>query len=298
MKNYIRMFLGVILVGAILVSCQEELVDSKKYDVKLDPSKAPSATTNDPVKISAAYADLSGSSVDGSLDRGILISKTNTFASRTVISAAADGNFTVKAPSLSPNTTYYYRTYSTNLEGGTTLGAIKSFTTKIGFTAFSISYLTATEDDWDNAGFDDIDKDDDEESWGLYWFNQTAGQLCMRSYSWISAGALTPENYLLFPGMELDGVDGIFNIVVKAHNASYFREKFKVVISKEPITFENCQNAEVLFTHTLANNNIFTRAIDIPASYEGGTVYLAIAHFDCTDWVALNFLGGTFSYAK
>lgn len=293
-----KLFFGVILAGAILSSCQEDLVDSKKYDTKLDPSQAPTATTNDPVKISAAYADLSGSSVDGTLDRGILISKANDFKSVTVIPATADGNFTVKAQGLAPNSTYYYRSYATNMDGGTTLGAIKSFTTKTGFTAFALSYTTATLADWQGVGFTSIDKDGDGNNWGLAWFNQDAGQICMRSASWVSAGALTPENYLLFPSWDLDGVDGMFTIVVKANNASYYREKFKVVISNAPITEENCREAEVLFVHTLANNNIFTKVIDIPAKFEGGPVYLSIAHFDCTDEVALNLLGATFSYAK
>lgn len=296
MKRRNLLYFLIVFITATFVACDDDIVKSD-YDLKVDNTQAPTATTKDPIKVSAAYAELSGTSVKGTLDRGVLVSKTQDFKSVTVVPASADGDFTVKAQALTPNTTYYYRSYATNVEGGTGLGAIKSFKTKVGFTGFSIDYKTATISDWESAGFGNIDKDGDGESWDLAWFSQANNQICMRSYSWDDA-ALTPENYLLFPEIDFDGVDGLLTVVLKGNDGTYFKEKFKVVISNEAITEENCRDAEVLFVHTLANNSIYTKVIDIPAKFEGSKVYIAIAHFDCSDEYALNLLGATFSYAK
>lgn len=298
MKRYIKLFLGVVFAGLLINSCQEDLIDSNNYETKLDLSKAPIVTTNNPVKVSAAYANLAGTETGATVDRGFLLSKSNSFTTGVmVIPADLEGDFIVKAGSLSPATTYYHRAYATNLEGGTTLGEIKSFTTREGYTGFSISYLDATEDDWVGIGFDDIDKDGDGETWGLSFFDSEAGLICMKSASW-AGSPLTPENYLLFPVMAFTGIDGIFTINMVATNPNYPAEKFKVVVSDEPITIDNCQEAEVIFTHTLANKNILKQAIDVPATYEGGDVYFAIAHFDCSDNDKLAFLGATFDFAK
>ncbi|MBN1187031.1 MAG: choice-of-anchor J domain-containing protein [Bacteroidales bacterium] len=297
MKKYNKFFFGFVITALIATSCQEDLIDAGKYDTKLDASKAPSATTSNPVKVSAAYAILAGSEIGGTEDRGILLSASDDFASVTVIPASSEGNFEVKAESLTPNKTYYYRSYATNLEGGTSLGEIKSFKTRDGFTAFTIDYLTSPMADWLDAGFGDIDKDGDGNSWYMVYYDEEASQIWMKSASWASS-PLTPENYLLLPMMNFEGVDGTLTINMQSTDANYPAEKFKVVVSNEPITVDNCQQAEVLFTHTMADGNVFTKAIEVPASYEGGEVYFAIAHFDCTDNYQLAFLGATFSYAK
>lgn len=307
MKNYIKLFVFMLAGAVTFSSCQEELVNPDEYRIEYDQTKAPSLGEASIVKVSAGYAVLQASADTGAVDRGFLISESeNDFSAAKVISVKknadivevnSDGTFTLRASGLQGQKTYYFKSFAANFEGGTVTGSVQSFTTRESVVAYEISTAGSSLDDWQNAGFESIDKDGDGLGWDLTFYDEEAGQVTFISYSWYGA-ALTPENYLVFPELPLDGVDGTISVSVQAADADWSQETFKVVISDAPITEENCRDAEVLYTNTLSGGDVFSATVDIPAAYEGGNIYLALVHAEVTDMYAIMFLGTQLSYAK
>lgn len=306
MKKYIKPFIFLLGVTFTFTSCQEELVSSEDYRIEYDESKAPALGEGTVSKVSAGYAILKATADADAIDRGFLLSKSETdFSSAQVISVENDAavvtidgtSFELKASNLSGQTTYYYRPFASNFEGGTVLGTVQSFTTRESATTFSISYDTATEEDWNSAGFTTIDIDGDGNDWALGYYDEDEGQIAFVSYSW-SGSALTPDNYLVFPEFVLDGVDGTFSFSIVAGDPDWYAENVKVVIHDSPITEANAAETTVLYEHTLANENIFSASVDIPESYEGESVYIALVHADVSDYYNVYMLEASFSFAK
>lgn len=287
-----------LLVATSFFACEEELVKSD-FDVAIDAAKTPVVTTTELSKLSASYAVLTGTATGEVVDKGFLVSTNPEFSAPIVFATkeVKEGSFELKAVGLNSSTTYYVKAFATSLLGGTALGEVKTFKTREGFNAFAISALTATIDDWSNAGFDDIDMDGDGNTWKLSYYNKDAGQVWLTSASWASA-PLNPDNYLLFPEFDLAGVDGVLTLKLQGADPDYPKEKFKVIISDAPITADNAANAEVLFTHTLADAKAFTKSVEVPAKYEGEKVYMALVHFDSTDNYQLGLISASFDYAK
>jgi hypothetical protein len=307
MKNYIKIFVFIFAGAVALTSCQEELVNPDEYRIEYDQTKAPSLGDASIVKVSAGYAILQASADTGAVDRGFLISESeNDFSAAKVISVKkdadvveldSDGTFSLRASGLQGQKTYYFKSFAANFEGGTVTGSVQSFTTRESVVAYKISTAGSSLDDWQNAGFESIDKDGDGLGWDLTFYDEAETQVAFISYSWYGE-PVTPENYLVFPELSLDGVDGTVSVSVQAADADWSAETFKVVISDAPITEENCRDAEVLYTNTLAGGDVFSATVDIPATYEGGNIYLALVHAEVTDMYAIMFLGTQLSYAK
>lgn len=307
MKNIIKLFVFTLAGAFAFTACQEELVNPDDYRIEYDQTKAPSLGDASIVKVSAGYAVLQASADTGAVDRGFLISESeNDFSSATVISVKndanvvelnSDGTFTLRASGLQGQNTYYFKSFAANFEGGTVTGNVQSFTTRESVVAYKISTAESSLDDWQNAGFESIDKDGDGLGWDLTYYDDEETQIAFISYSWYGT-ALTPENYLVFPELALDGVDGTVTVNVQAADADWSAETFKIVISDVPITEENCRDAEVLYSNTLAGGDVFSASVDVPAAYEGGNIYLALVHAEVTDMYAIMFLGAQLSYAK
>lgn len=141
------------------------------------------------------------------------------------------------------------------------------------------------------SNFTLIDKDGDGFNWRtVLWVDENevpTGEYGVLSESWDSVTklALTPENYLVLPAVTINS-DGRFTAVFYSiEDEDYFYEKFKIIISSEPITSANCRNAAVLLTQTLPEGGKipYTAEVEIPAEYNGSPAYLAICHFDCPD---------------
>jgi len=289
-----------LLSGIILMSCQEELVDGSKYSTVFDSSKTPVAHTGTATKISAFFAVITGSasSADSIWDCGIMVADNKVFNKPTVVTSSTDGgDFQVKVTGLTDSTVYFYRSYAVNPSGGGAYGETDSLLTKVGVPAFSINAEADSVGAWSLIGFTTIDKDGDGEDWYFGYYDKDSTQGCYLSQSW-NQGALTPENYLLLPGILLDGFDGGITIDLVAMDPDYYAEKFKVVISDSPITSENCQSAEVLYENTLPDAEVLEFSVDIPDSFNGKTVYIGLAHYDCSDNYALALTGFKVYYAK
>ena len=89
------------------------------------------------VTLSGSVPNAGSSSVT---QRGICYATSNnpTTANSTKTATGTTGDFTVDLSNLSPNTTYYYRTFATN-SYGTAYGQVKSFTTLTGKTIANYS---------------------------------------------------------------------------------------------------------------------------------------------------------------
>ena len=128
------------------------------------------------------------------------------------------------------------------------------------------------------------------------------GEDCVSSQSYDSdAGALTPDNYLVSPQITLGGS---ITFWAQAQDASYAAEHFGVAVSTTGNTDANDFTTIQEWTMTAksgskaGNGNYMTRSgnrasgtwyqFTVDLSAYSGQGYVAIRHFNCTDWFYLN----------
>ena len=124
--------------------------------------------------------------------------------------------------------------------------------------------------------------------------NSSSGMMLSESYisaatSGGSGTAVTPDNYLVSPQIELSGS---MTFYAAARMSNYPAEKFSVLLSTSGTTSVS-DFTQTLFTVTLSDNNWNEYTIDL-SSYSG-MGYVAIRHYDCTDQHLLYVDDVTFS---
>ena len=123
-----------------------------------------------------------------------------------------------------------------------------------------------------------IDNDGD----GYDWFQFAVGQdgtTCAASASYINQiGALTPDNWLVTPQIDLGGY---LEMWVKGQDANDYAEHFAVYVSTTGNTV-NDFSSSALLEETTTYNTYQRRVIDLTA-YAGQQGYIAIRHYSCTD---------------
>jgi len=184
---------------------------------------------------------------------------------------------------LEPATTYYVRAFAKNAVG-VTYSAEQTVVVPNVSSIVLLDESFAT--DPFSRGWTSIDKDGDGYSWNYY-----ADVPSIISNSYISGiGPVLPENYLISPAVKIpayaQNVTLDFQVAAGA-NVTDYKEHYKVIISEDAITSDNCRSADVLqnWTELTAANlaKSFTDvSIDMTA-YKGKTVYIGIVHGDCTD---------------
>ena len=127
-----------------------------------------------------------------------------------------------------------------------------------------------------------LDKDGDGYGWEYYKSHATSD-----SYRGGGVGALTPENYLVSPLINIGNTadEVLLTFDVSAGDEDYPEENYRVVISESPITLANCRQATILRDWTELDASYAsdkTETIDI-TSYKGKSVYIAFVHGNCTD---------------
>lgn len=163
--------------------------------------------------------------------------------------------------------------------------------------------VTYTFEDGTLEGWTSIDADGDGFGWentqaagsGLSAHNGSTGAVYSKSYD-SNAGALTPDNYLVSPKVQLGSKFSFFAV---AQDASYPSEHFGVFVSTTGTNPEDFTMVEE-WTLTKARYNKFSTLnkrsnaprkaqgnwyqyiVDL-SQYEGQEGYVAIRHFDCTD---------------
>lgn len=127
-----------------------------------------------------------------------------------------------------------------------------------------------------------IDKDGDGYNWEYYKSHATSD-----SYRGGGVGALTPENYLVSPLINIGNTTEqvLLTYDISAGDEDYPEENYRVVISESPITLANCRQATIIKDWTELDASYATdktETIDITA-YKGKSVYIGFVHGNCTD---------------
>ncbi|MDR3188112.1 MAG: hypothetical protein LBT94_02875 [Prevotellaceae bacterium] len=291
MKKYIYLLLSLAILASS--SCTDDALSKADYDFTPSAAALPTSVTVSPSNVGAFAATLSGGVTFGAdtsfLQKGFVVSATADFEKERVLKATAA--FQVKVGSLESGTTYYAKAYVVTYHG-TKYSDATPFTTKSVTPILDLQTATSPLSDWETfeGAATTIDKDGDGYNWEFITYDEEKTQGAIISYSWYSNNALEPENYLLLPSVALV-TDGTFLVTLEAANPNYPAEKVKLVISAEPITADNCANAEVLAEHTLEDGEPYTIEGAIPESYNNSTVYLGVAHYDCSDNYAVVVTG-------
>ncbi len=249
--------------------------------------------------------------------RGVCWSTSHnpTIANAYTNNGTGVGSFTSNLMYLTPGTTYYVRAYATNSEG-TSYGEEVSFTTlacptpndisasgittesaTINWYGSSDSYLVRYrtpiqvyfKEDFENglpSTWTTIDQDGDGHNWSSY-SNTTVPvhsgtvSVASESYDVNSHTALSPDNWLITPKMDLQGV---MKVWLRAQDWEYANERFAIYLS-------TTGNAVSDFTTTLVGetfaNSTYTEYSADLSTYAGQQGYIAIRHFNCRDMLRL-----------
>ena len=159
------------------------------------------------------------------------------------------------------------------------------------------------------SGWTIIDADGDGHNWDLAsvisagylitGHNDSQDYICSESYSNNDGVALTPDNYIVSPQVQLGGY---IHFYACAQDASWASEHFGVAVSTTSNTnvaaFTTIQEW-TLTAKSVGTPTSFTRSgnrdmgawyeytVDLSA-YAGQTGYVAIRHFNCSDWFMLD----------
>ena len=150
-----------------------------------------------------------------------------------------------------------------------------------------------------------IDADGDGYDWtlsnqGINVRGEQGVDYAVYSQSYVNGvGAVTPDNYLVSPKIKLDGSISFYAC---AQDASYFAEHFGVYVSTkgntDPADFEKVQEWDMAASRAAKVSRGAFRApakaagqwheytVDL-SGYEGAEGYVAIRHFDCSDFFYL-----------
>ena len=136
------------------------------------------------------------------------------------------------------------------------------------------------------SGWTTIDADNDGYNWehssvqeSLTGYNSN-GSIVSYSYDNGTYAALTPDNWLISPAINLIGTSSLSFWFVVA--SSYPADHFGVYVSTTSATDTSAFTSVFDYTPTSANGYWTQQTIDL-TSYAGNTVYIAFRHFDCTD---------------
>jgi len=146
-----------------------------------------------------------------------------------------------------------------------------------------------------NSGWAVYDADGDGFNWMFYYDDfDDMNILVSASYE---GGALTPENWLVTPGIalpsELSGGRILLSYDIAASGNNYYQEHYKVVVSTTGSDPEDFSDDHIVLEETLTdevrNWSYARREIDLSA-YAGEEIHIAFVHYECTDqdWLLLN----------
>ena len=149
-------------------------------------------------------------------------------------------------------------------------------------------------------GWTTIDNDGDGYNWNV-WNPTGSGNdttdsndnptvldnICLTSASYVSTGALTPDNWLVTPKLDLKGT---LSVWLRGQDPAYAAEHFAIYLSTEGNKVENFLDEKsgiVLVDETVATD-IYTEYTADLSKYAGQKGYIAIRHFNVTDMFRLN----------
>lgn len=151
-------------------------------------------------------------------------------------------------------------------------------------------------------GWQNIDADGDGYTWGILQVTDQAGDpvtpLSAISRSWLgSEGALTPDNWLILPAIDLSAEEGTvtleYETLVPAFSWDEEHYSIYVATSDDPTALEA---ADLQMSETLGDENNtgtpVSHTFDLSSMAGESTVYIAIRHHDVTDmdYIAFDYL--------
>ena len=132
-------------------------------------------------------------------------------------------------------------------------------------------------------GWTSVDADGDGNGWKTAntGYEPYAGSLIFYSESYVNnSGALTPENLLISPQVELGGV---FSFYAKGQDATYCAEHFAIFVSTSGT---DAADFEKVSDEFVATSSYQLYSVDLSA-YAGQQGYIAIKHYNVTDMYQL-----------
>jgi hypothetical protein len=139
----------------------------------------------------------------------------------------------------------------------------------------------------EDGGWMTYDEDGDAFNWYVYPTESLTK--VARSASWDGdAGALTPENWLVSPAIDLSTYSGttvVLDWTAFGIDPDWANEHYKVVVSTTGNTVADFSDEDIVFEETLGDD-VYDRRVDV-SEYAGQEIYLAFVHYDITDMFAL-----------
>ncbi|MBO4655466.1 MAG: choice-of-anchor J domain-containing protein [Bacteroidales bacterium] len=118
--------------------------------------------------------------------------------------------------------------------------------------------------------------------------NGSQGFVLSGSYSNAYSTALTPDNYLITPQINLDGSNATLTFWVCAQDPSWYAEHYAVMVST---TGTSAANFTTVFEETFNPDRAATpwqmKTVDL-SDYDGQQVYIAFRHYNVSDMFILN----------
>lgn len=133
------------------------------------------------------------------------------------------------------------------------------------------------------AGWSNIDNDNDGYGWYILSESPHSGTNCIASASYMNNSALTPDNWLITPAIELGGLSAL-HYWVAAEDQYHYNEHYSVKISITGTAPEDF--TELLFEETLENTNWQQHEISL-SNWAGESAHIAWVHHDCTNQLLL-----------
>ena len=208
-------------------------------------------------------------------------------------SVTVNDNPTADLTGLAAQTTYYVRVkavceddaesaYSSIISFATTCAAITEFPWNEGFEN-GIDCWTLVDGDADGYEWYEINLPQADQDNLL---STHGGSYMMTSASWVPYTALTPNNWLISPGLDLTALSGTVKLsyFVGGHQTEWPSEHYKVCVSTSTDT---ASFTTILFEETIPTSGWLERYVDL-SSYVGQTIYIAFVHYNCTDMFRLD----------
>ncbi len=146
------------------------------------------------------------------------------------------------------------------------------------------------------SGWTTIDNDGDSYNWvnsANLGGQAHTGSYCAQSESWKqSDGALTPDNWLISPAIDLSSAAGtvLLEWYIAAQDQSWPSEHYKVMVSTSGTSITNFTDnvyEETVQAGGPDGYNYWKRTADL-SSYNGQTIHVAFVHCNCTDMFRIN----------
>ncbi len=219
-----------------------------------------------------AYTVDGGTAVEYTVsDINVETNNTHTFTHATPITGLATGEHTIVVTVSEPN-------------GAADNTSDNSMTVNITITA-PLAYGCYFETDPAEEGWSFVDSDNDGNNWA--WENSSStphntpyeGIGCLYSASYANGAALTPNNWAISPAIQIENGPITVSFYAKGQDADYAAEHFQIYAG----TSADVTAMTAVSEEYVATGEYLQYSVNLPASYVGQTLYVAIRHFNVSD---------------